>query len=175
METLGKGKHLSLVSRNGWEFVKRNNVTGVVEIIAMTEDAELLLVEQWREPVQARVLELPAGLVGDVNKDEAFEEAAQRELIEETGYKAQKIHRLLDSPALAGASAEILTFVLANGLEKVSEGGGDDSENIEVHKVSPFDFDKFADEKKLEGVLIDSRIYAGLGLLLDFFKRTSIE
>ncbi|HUS48764.1 MAG TPA: NUDIX hydrolase [Candidatus Paceibacterota bacterium] len=175
MKTLYDGKYLSLVSRNDWEFSTRKNVKGVVEIVAITDDDELLLVEQWREPVQSRVLELPAGLVGDIDKDESFEEAAKRELIEETGYKAFDLFCILSSPASAGVSDEILTYIIAKDLEKVSEGGGDDSEDIIVHKVpfkNPFTIDaenkKFRDflkKKSKEGVLIDSRILSGIALL----------
>ena len=48
METLCEGKHLSLVSRNGWEFVQRNNVTGIVEIVAMTDRKMLYAIMRRR-------------------------------------------------------------------------------------------------------------------------------
>ncbi len=59
-------------------------------LIVLTVDAKLLLVEQYRIPVHARTIELPAGLIGDDagGTGEKQEEAARRELIEETGYAA---------------------------------------------------------------------------------------
>ena len=58
------------------------------------EDQKLLLVEQYRIPVHAQTIELPAGIIGDEpggSADEAHAEAARRELIEETGYEAGNI------------------------------------------------------------------------------------
>ena len=60
-----RGRYLSLLERDGWEFASRCNASGVVVLIAITDAGELLLIEQYRKPVQAPVVELPAGLVGD--------------------------------------------------------------------------------------------------------------
>src|ERR1017187_9697315 len=84
---LAEGRHLRFVERNGWEFVERKNVTGIAILVALTDWGGVLLVEQHREPVGARVLELPAGLAGDEGEESA-ESAANRELVEETGYRA---------------------------------------------------------------------------------------
>ena len=81
------GRHLDFHSRGGWEFVARSIGTGVVGVIAITDNDELVLVEQFRIPVSSRVLELPAGLVGDL-AEETIEAAALRELLEETGVRA---------------------------------------------------------------------------------------
>ena len=64
----------------------------MVAIIAVTDEDKLLLVEQHRPPVNQTVLELPAGLVGDLSDHpmEDLEQAAQRELLEETGYRAKR-------------------------------------------------------------------------------------
>ena len=66
---LAEGRHLRFVERNGWEFVERKNVTGVAILVALTDEGRVLIVEQWREPVGARVLELPAGLAGDEGEE----------------------------------------------------------------------------------------------------------
>ena len=60
-----QGKHLQAVLREGYECIERRGIGGIVGLIAVTEDRRLVLVEQYRPPVQARVIELPAGLVGD--------------------------------------------------------------------------------------------------------------
>src|SRR5438309_2192847 len=62
---LGEGKYLRLVERGGWEFVHRYGCSGVAVIVAFTPADRLLLVEQYRPAVDHRVIELPAGLVGD--------------------------------------------------------------------------------------------------------------
>ena len=73
---LGRGRYLRLVRSNGWEWVERTNVTGVVVIAALTPADEILLVEQFRPPVGQSVVELPAGLAGDIDADEALSTAA---------------------------------------------------------------------------------------------------
>ena len=63
---IAKGRYLTFVNDGGWEYVTRPGVAGVVVIVAVTEDRKLVLVEQYRAPVHRRVIELPAGLVGDI-------------------------------------------------------------------------------------------------------------
>jgi len=78
------GKYLELVtSETGWEYVRRVNCPGVVIVLVYhTDRDEYLMVEQYRPPVKARVLEHPAGLI---DAGETPQEAALRELLEETG------------------------------------------------------------------------------------------
>jgi len=72
---LHKGKYLDLISEDGWEFVRRTNCSGIVVIVPKTKDGKVLFVEQFRRPVEAQVIEWPAGLVNDrhppVKQDEA--------------------------------------------------------------------------------------------------------
>jgi hypothetical protein len=60
-----KGRFLGLKERDHWEYAYRTNASGVVVLVPVTDAGELVLVEQYRIPVKSRVLELPAGLVGD--------------------------------------------------------------------------------------------------------------
>ena len=55
-----RGRYLDLVERDGWEYSTRSNASAVVVIVAVTRDRRLLLVEQFRKPVGARVIDLPA-------------------------------------------------------------------------------------------------------------------
>src|SRR5271154_1531774 len=91
------GKYVNLSTRRGWEFVERKNISGIVAIIAVTDERKLLLVEQYRPPMDKNVIELPAGLAGDAreNQGEELERAARRELLEETGYEAREMERLV--------------------------------------------------------------------------------
>src|SRR5262245_4821956 len=99
-QILGAGRFLRLVDEGGWEYVTRPGVSGVVVLVAVTPAGKLLLVEQRRVPVHGRVIELPAGLVGDDGdrRDEPLATAAHRELIEETGYEASEMVRLASGP-----------------------------------------------------------------------------
>ncbi len=158
-----KGRYLSLLERDGWEFASRSNASCVVVLVAVTADEELILVEQYRKPVEARVIELPAGLVGDhADPDEPVLLAAARELEEETGYTASQLEVLMTCPSSAGMSDEMISFVLAKGLTRVGPGGGDDSEDIEVHIVPLTDVDAWLTCQLSEGKPLDPKIYAAL-------------
>lgn len=162
---LAQGRHLRLVSRNGWEFADRGNVSGIVIILAVTDDDRLILVEQFRPPVNGRVIELPAGLAGDEPgaEEEELVEAARRELLEETGYAAESFTRLFAGPPSAGLSSEVLTFFRAEGLKKVGTGGGDESEDIQIHEVPLGDLETWLNRRReVENILVDPKVYAGL-------------
>ena len=157
------GRYLNLLERDGWEFASRSNASGVVVLVAVTSDEEIILVEQYRKPVEALVIELPAGLVGDhADPDEPVLLAAARELEEETGYAATHLEVLMTCPSSAGMSDEMISFVLAKGLTRVGPGGGDDSEDIEVHIVPLKDVDAWLTRQQSTGKLMDPKIYAGL-------------
>ena len=160
------GKHIQLVRRDKWEYAKRKNLTGIVAITAVTDDGKLVLVEQYRPPVGARVIELPAGIAGDVagQESENLAAAAQRELMEETGYQAAEMTEVGAGAASAGLSDEIITLFLAAGLRKTGTGEGDGSEEITVHEIPLADLPVFLDEKVREGCLVDLKVYSGLYL-----------
>jgi len=158
-----RGRFISLLERDGWEFASRSNASGVVVIVPVTEAGEIVLVEQYRKPVAALVIELPAGLVGDLaDPDESVLDAARRELEEETGYAAGKLEILMACPSSAGMSDEIITFVLATELERVGPGGGDSSEEIEVTAVPLVQVDAWLSRQQAAGKPMDPKIFAAL-------------
>ncbi len=171
---LAKGSFISFVIKNGWEYVERNNCTATVAIIAVTPENELLLTEQFRIPLNKSVIELPAGLVNDRNNSaltaidksmpvfETIEQAANRELIEETGYSAGETEVIIEGPTSSGLTSELQTLILARNLIKVSEGGGDGTESIIVHKVPLEGIEYWLDQMRGKGFLVDPKIYAGL-------------
>jgi len=163
-EVLAEGQHLRLVRRGGWEYAERVRGTGIVVIVAVTEDGRLLLTEQHRIPVGRPVVELPAGLAGDRVEDagEDLETAARRELLEETGYEAQAFERLTEGPPSAGLSSEVVTLLRAVGLRRVGPGGGDAHEAITVHAVPLGEVPGWLDAVARRGCLVDSKVYAGL-------------
>ena len=116
---LGAGRWLRLVEVDGWEFVERVKATGVVAIVAVTPDGELILTEQFRRSVNGRVIDLPAGLAGDGPESEELVTAARRELIEETGYDARRFTLLAHAPTSPGLTTEVVSFFRAAGLKKV--------------------------------------------------------
>jgi ADP-ribose pyrophosphatase len=161
---LGQGRFLRLVDEGGWEYTERVNSSGVVVIVPLTPQRELVLVEQYRPALKARALELPAGLVGDKVdfEDEAFEAAALRELEEETGFAASKMSLLMGGPSAAGSSNTLIHFFLATGLKRSGPGGGDENEEIQVHVVALDGVESFAKKRQDAGCLVDPKLYAGL-------------
>ena len=119
---LAEGRYLTLVDEAGWEYVTRRGVTGIVVIVAITDDGKLVLVEQHRTAVHGRVIELPAGLVGDgaAHAGEALTDAAARELVEETGYAAREMVPL----AACAARGLAVDPKLYAGLYLVDADGG---------------------------------------------------
>jgi len=161
---LGRGKFVELLDVDGWEFVHRFASSGVVVIVATTEEGGLVLVEQPRKPIGRRAIELPAGLVGDISgqEQESFERAAARELEEETGYRATRWSHLLEAPNAPGLSSELISFFRATGLERVGPGGGDETEDIVVHVIPLPEVPAFLARKMSEGIAIDPKIFAAL-------------
>lgn len=166
-ETLCNGKWLRLMKRGRWEYAERTNPGGGVIIVAVTDDGNVLFVEQPRPAIDGMTIEMPAGLVGDVagHSGESAIEAAHRELVEETGYRAGRIDFLMSGPTSPGMSNEILAFVLARDLERVHAGGGDETEEIVVHEVPRRAAAAWLMDKMREGYAIDPKSFAGLYML----------
>jgi len=131
--TLHTGKFLALIQEGHWEYVDRTNATGAALILAVTPEQNILLVEQYRIPVHARTIELPAGIIGDQpgDADESKSEAARWEL-------------------------------LATELQRTGKGGGVAHEDITVHEVPLNEIATWLEAKAKAGVLIDPKVYAGL-------------
>jgi ADP-ribose pyrophosphatase len=158
------GKHIQLVKQANWEFAKRKNLTGIVGIVAVTDDGKLVLVEQFRPPVGKSVVELPAGLAGDVagSEKEDLADAARRELLEETGYEAKEMTYLAAGTASAGMVDEIISLYRATGLRKTGMGEGDGHEQIVTHEVPLAEVERWLEQQVAGGKLVDLKVYAGL-------------
>jgi ADP-ribose pyrophosphatase len=164
IETLHQSRWLGLYRQGRWEFVQRPNSTACVGILAITIDDEVLLVEQYRIPVEGRVVEIPAGLVGDeeAHRSESLAETAARELREETGYRAGRIEPLLASPTSAGMAREISHLFLATVLVAEGPGGGTENEDITVHRIPATELRDWLREREAGGLMIDFKIHAAL-------------
>jgi len=158
-----EGKWLRVIKRNGWEFVERTNITGIVAIIPVTKDGNIILIKQYREPLQKTVIEVPAGLVGDVDNKESIKTAAQRELLEETGYHANCLEELGTFPVSPGLCTEQLTYVIATDLEKLTEQVGVGDEQIEVFEIPiPTAVSYLLDQAKHPDILVDAKIFSAI-------------
>lgn len=139
-----------------WEAFERVNCDGVIGIVPFTDNNEIILIRQFRPPVNGFVIELPAGLV---DSGEPFEKAVRRELVEETGYEAGSVQFLTEGPMSSGASGEILSVYVATELKHVGIGQRDETEDIEVILVPVAEIAEKLEELKKKGDHIDLKVY----------------
>lgn len=156
-ETLWEGRYIAARRRGKWEYVSRTQGVSAAVILAV-DDGHVLLVEQYRVPLGKFCLELPAGLIGDETEGEAVAPAAARELEEETGYRPALMTDLGYYYSSPGMVSEGFTLLRAEGLVKVSDGGGVDGEDIVVHRVKLADLPDFVAAMRAQGVAIDVRM-----------------
>jgi ADP-ribose pyrophosphatase len=161
-EVAWSGKYICVKTEGNWEYVSRVRGIGAAVILAIDE-GHVLLVEQYRVPIHCMCLELPAGLIGDLEEGEAVEAAAIRELEEETGYRAEHMVDLGRFHSSSGMSSEGFTLLRAEGLTKVGEGGGVEGEEIVVHRVPLGELSAFVEAKRREGVAMDVKLLLLLG------------
>ncbi len=163
VETMWAGKYVTALKRGRWEYVSRTDSTKAVVILA-EHGGKVILVEQYRVPVGGRCLELPAGLVGDEDKNATVEDTAVKELEEETGFTAGRIEVLGEFHSSPGMIAESVTLVRAHGVRKIGEGGGTEHEDIIVHLVAREDIPQFIQKRREAGASIDVKLL----LFMDF-------
>jgi ADP-ribose pyrophosphatase len=156
-EVVWSGRFITAKKRGPWEYVARARGISAGVIVALDE-GHVILVEQYRVPLGRPCLELPAGLIGDETEGEAVELAAARELEEETGYRPARIVDLGYYYSSPGMVTEGFHLLRAEGLEKLSEGGGVEGEDIIVHRVKLAELPAFVAEKRAAGVAIDVRM-----------------
>ena len=150
-----EGKHVIVLSQEEWEFVERKKAKEAVAVVAITDDDRLILTEQFRAPVNARVIDLPAGLIEEFGA----EETARRELEEETGYTCARVDILATSPTSPGITSEIVHFYRAKQIRRRGKGGGVGGEDITVHAVPLREIDRWL---RTQRSLIDTKVWAGL-------------
>ena len=105
---------------------------GAVATLAITDEEKLILVRQFRKPLEKTTLELPAG---KLDPGEAPEVCARRELEEETGYQAGKVEHLVSFYTSPGFADEVLHLYEARQL-KVGEARPDPDEFVETVELT---------------------------------------
>lgn len=135
---------------------------GGVAVIALTSDGKLVLVHQYRTPLEQVTLEIPAG---KLVPGEDPEQAAARELMEETGYVAARMAYLGPIAMAPGYCDEIIHLYMAVGLSFVG-ACPDDDEFVHVDLV---DLDDMVDAV-LDGKVIDAKTVVGV-MLCDAISR----
>ncbi len=151
-ETLFDGNYLGVVRKHFitetgqecfWETIERKNIYngGAVVIVALTKKRELILERNWRVPIESFVIQFPAGLTD--KKGESEEQAARRELLEETGYRAEKLIPIISVPLCPALATTRASHFFAPDVEFTGNIMNDAAEEIEVLKVPLEKLDHF--------------------------------
>ena len=120
----------------------------VVYIAALTENDEVVLVNQYKNGIQEVIWELPAGFI---DRNESPSDAAKRELLEETGYTASKFILLGQFSSGSGLARNKNYFFFAKNAIKTGEQNLDENEEIEVD-TKPYE-ELLENVKKVKGML----------------------
>lgn len=150
--TLFEGRFVRVVEKHvlgpgnmchSWETVQRTNVhgSGAVVIIACTSQDELLLEKNWRAGTESFVIQFPAGLTDLPGETE--EEAARRELLEETGYSATEFIPVFLSPLSSALTGTRAMHFFAPCAELVGKPDIQDPEVTELFRVPLSAIDAF--------------------------------
>ncbi|HPD56680.1 MAG TPA: NUDIX hydrolase [Smithellaceae bacterium] len=134
-----------------------------VAIIPINDKNEILLVKQYRIAVRKHLLEIPAGAFD--HHEEPAEVCAQRELAEETGFRAAKMTKLYEGYLLAGYCNEYMHFFLASDLAYAPLKPDED----EFIEVVPTELSRAAEMFK-KGEITDTKTALGIMLTLNYFK-----
>lgn len=165
MKTVFEGNHLLVKETDDWQFVERKKGKAAVAVVAQTPAGEVILTEQQRKPLGKRVIDWPAGLVGDEEGTSDPAESAKKELDEETGYVCDSVELLATGPTSPGITSEVVSFYRAHGVKKRGQGGGVGGENITVHTVPAAELASWLKTKEREGILIDLKLWGGMYFL----------
>ena len=156
-QVMWEGNYIRAIKQGRWEYVGRVNQVRAVVILAEF-DGQMIIIDQPRAAVGGRCLELPAGLIGDVDPNATIEGTAVKELEEETGFTAERIERLGDFHSSPGMVSESFTLVRAHGVRRCGAGGGTEDEDINVHLVPRTEIPALVAEKRAQGLAIDVKL-----------------
>lgn len=104
-----------------------------VAILPVLSDGRLLLVKQYRHPVGDLLWEIPAGLI---DPGESALASAKRELLEETGYSAQKWRKLFAFFTSPGFTDETITLYLAEDLTRIGKFDPQEIDTCNLYNMS---------------------------------------
>lgn len=127
-----------------------------VNVIAITQNGQFIMERQYRHGMQVMSTEIPCGVM---EKGETPIEAAQRELLEETGYAGGDWTHLMDIGANPGSQSNLTHCFLAKGVKKVAEQKLDATEELSVFLLSEEEVRKLLLEGKLCQALMVAPLY----------------
>ena len=143
-----------------WDLIDH---VGAAAVVAVREDGKLLMVRQYRNPLERQTLEIPAGKLNFRDEDPRI--AAERELAEETGYVCDNIEYLTTIYTTVAFCDEKIGLYLAKGLKDRHPQHLDDDEYIDLEaytldEVRQMIYDgKIQDAKTVIGILLYASKY----------------
>lgn len=146
-----------------YETVRRNTFGDVVSVFALTRRREVVLVESYRVPHDAWIVEKPAGLADKKNENPS--DLAIRELDEETGYGGgTPVQLVLRGPFDAGFNDDVMSVFFTRDVVKLHEPRLEGSEDLRTRLVP---LDRLVDfiEHPPDGVVPDMKLLAPLPIL----------
>ncbi len=166
--TVHRGKVFSLIRENvtldngittDMEFVEHPGATAIIPLL---NESRVLLLKQYRHALKEYIWEIPAGTL---DPQESVINCAKRELIEETGYSANRWQKLAEITPVPGYSDERIHIYLATDLQP-AEQNLDKDEIINVHEI---EFNEALEMIKL-GEIQDAKSITGLFLAFNRLK-----
>jgi len=137
---------------------------GAVVIVPLLEqENKVILVRQYRAPLDGELLEVPAGTL---EPGESPLECAERELSEETGYRAREWEKLAEFYSTPGFCDERLHLYLARGLEPLGDSDPDEGEFLQIERISLEELERMLKKGELE----DAKTIIGLLFLLPAYR-----
>lgn len=137
---------------------------GAVGIIPITADGRLIVVEQYRKPLERSIVEIPAGKLEPGEKPAV---TAVRELEEETGYGAQDFTYLQTIATSPGFADEVIHLYIAKDLYKIEQPASpDEDEFVELMEISL---------EEAEEMMQDGRIYDAKTVIAVMWMRQNMS
>lgn len=130
--------------------------SGAVMVVPFIEN-DIIFIKEYAAAIDDYMITFPKG---KIDKGETIEEAANRELQEEVGYKSKEI-KLIKKLYLAPGYIDHMTYVMVAKELSVSSLSGDEPEELEVIRVHRDDVINFLDKNEI----IDSRVHAALNII----------
>lgn len=129
---------------------------GAVAVLALTPDDRMLVVEQYRKPLEKSQIEIPAG---KLDPGEEPEQCARRELVEETGYTCGSLRHLSSFYTSPGFADELLHLYVAEELTK-GEAQPDEDEFLEIEAITLEQAQQYMAEGRISDAKTIMAVYA---------------
>jgi ADP-ribose diphosphatase len=136
---------------------------GGAVVVAIKDDGKIIMVNQFRYPLQKKILELPAGKL-DKNEDPYI--CAVRELEEETGFKAKKVEKLGQIYTTPGFCTEILHIYIAKNLTRGNHNREEGEQGMEVLELTKDQIE----EKIMSNEITDAKSICGIYLAQKYLQ-----